>query len=136
MSSPDLISLQSPKSLHEPRGYSHTAKIGSGTLLFIAGQVALDVSGNLVGVGDFRAQAQQIFENLKVAVEAAGGSFRDIFKLNVYVVDVSKLADYREVRDHYIDVDHPPTSTAIQVAALFRPEFMIEIEAVAALPVK
>ena len=56
-------------------------------------------------------------------------------KLNVYVTDVSKLVDYREVRDRYIDVNQPPTSTAVQVAALFRPEFMIEVEAVAALQV-
>ena len=54
--------------------------------------------------------------------------------MNVYVLDVSNLADYRDVRDRHIDVNHPPTSTVVQVAALFRPEFLIEIEAVAALP--
>ena len=134
MSSDAMISLLSPKSTHEPRGYSHVAKVRSETLLFIAGQVALDASGNLVGPGDFRAQAQQSFENLKAALEAAGGTLRNIVKLNVYVVDVSKLSDYREVRDHYIDANHPPASTALQVAALFRPEFMIEVEAIAALP--
>ena len=127
------VTFLSPKSMHEPRGYSHAAKVGSGMVLFIAGQVALDGSGNLVGSSDFRAQTQQIFENLQAAVEAAGGSFRNIVKLNVYTVDVSKLADYREVRDRYIDVNHPPTSTVVQVAALFRPEFMIEVEAIAAL---
>src|ERR1700722_7830754 len=130
---PNNVSFLSPKSMHEPRGYSHTAKIGPGVLLFIAGQVALDVSGSLVGSGDFRAQSQQVFKNLQAAVEAAGGNFRDIVKLNVYTVDLSTLADYREVRDRYIDVANPPTSTLIQVAALFRPDFMIEIEAVAVL---
>ena len=129
-----VATLLSPKSIHEPRGYSHVARVHPGTLLFIAGQVALDASGKLVGSGDFRAQTQQTFQNLQAAVEASGGSFRDIVKLNVYVLDVSNLADYREVRDHHIDVNHPPTSTVVQVAALFRPEFMIEIEAVAALP--
>jgi reactive intermediate/imine deaminase len=127
------VTFLSPKSMHEPRGYSHAAKVRSGMLLFIAGQVALDARGKLVGSGDFRAQTQQTFENLKAAVEAAGGSFRNIVKLNVYVVDVSKLADYREVRDRYIDVNQPPTSTVVQVAALFLPEFMIEVEAIAAL---
>ena len=130
---PNDVTFLSPKSMHAPRGYSHAAKIGPGKLLFVAGQVALDGSGNIVGSGDLRAQSQQVFRNLQAVVEAAGGNFRDIFKLNVYIVDVSKLADYREVRDHYIDVDNPPTSTVVQVAALFRPEFMIEIEAVAAL---
>jgi 2-iminobutanoate/2-iminopropanoate deaminase len=129
-----VATLLSPKSIHEPRGYSHIAQVHSGTLLFIAGQVALDASGKLVGSGDFRAQTQQTFQNLQAAVEASGGSFRDIVKLNVYVLDVSNLADYRDVRDRHIDVNHPPTSTVVQVAALFRPAFMIEIEAVAALP--
>ena len=127
------VTFLSPKSIHEPRGYSHTAKIGPGTVLFVAGQVALDATGNLVGSGDFHAQSQQVFKNLQAAVEAAGGKFRDIAKLNVYVLDVSKLAEYREVRDRYIDVNNPPTSTVVPVAALFRPEFLIEIEAVAAL---
>jgi enamine deaminase RidA (YjgF/YER057c/UK114 family) len=127
------VTFLSPKSMHPPRGYSHAAKVGSGMVLFIAGQVALDRDGNLVGTGDFRSQSQQVFANLQAAVEAAGGTFRNIVKLNVYVVDVSKLADYREIRDRYINVNHPPTSTVVQVAALFRPEFMIEIEAVAAL---
>jgi enamine deaminase RidA (YjgF/YER057c/UK114 family) len=129
------VTFLSPKSMHPPRGYSHAAKIGPGTLLFVAGQVALDGNSNLVGSGDFRAQSEQVFQNLQAAVEAAGGRFRDIVKLNVYTLDVSKLADYREVRDRYIDVNNPPTSTVVRVAALFRPEFMIEIEAVAALQV-
>ena len=127
------VTFLSPKSIHQSRGYSHAAKIGPGTVLFVAGQVALDVNGNLVGSGDVRAQSQQVFQNLQAVVEAAGGKFRDIVKLNVYIVDVSKLADYREVRDRYIDANNPPTSTVVPVAALFRPEFLIEIEAVAAL---
>jgi len=94
----------------------------------------LDPSGKLIGAGDFRAQTQQCFENLATAVEAAGGSFRNIVKLSVYVLDISKLPDYRDVRDRYVDANSPPASTALQVAALFRTEFMIEIEAVAALP--
>jgi enamine deaminase RidA (YjgF/YER057c/UK114 family) len=102
--------------------------------VFIAGQVALDPSGHLVGPGDFRTQAQQVFENLKTAVEAAGGSFSNIIKLNVYVADRSHLPQYREVRDQFIDVGNPPASTAVQVAALFRPEFLIEVEAVAVVP--
>ena len=127
----DLIS---PVSMHRPNGYSHLARVKRGVPVFIAGQVALDTSGHLVGAGDFRAQAQQVFENLKHAVEAAGGAFSHIVKLNVYVVDRTRLPEYREVRDRFIDVSNPPTSTAVQVAALFRPEFLIEVEAVAVLP--
>jgi reactive intermediate/imine deaminase len=134
MSSDAVVSLFSPQSIHAPRGYSHVATVRSGTLVFIAGQIALDPSGQLVGQGDFRAQAHQTFENLQAAVVAAGGALRNIVKLTVYVVDAANLAVYREVRDQYIDVDHPPASTALQVAALFRPEFLIEVEAIAALP--
>lgn len=131
MSDHSAFDLISPVSMHRPNGYSHLARVNRGTLVFIAGQVALDASGSLVGSGDFRAQAQQVFENLKAAVEAAGGTFSDIVKLNVYVTDRSHLSHYREVRDRFIDVKNPPASTAVQVAALFRPEFLIEVEAVA-----
>jgi reactive intermediate/imine deaminase len=129
--SPEIIA---PESIHKPMGYSHALKINSGQPLFIAGQVALDASGNLVGGGDFRAQTRQVFENLKAIVESAGGSFSDIVKLNVYVTDRARLPEYREVRDRYVDLERLPASTAVQVVALFRPEFLIEVEAVAALP--
>ena len=132
--SDSAFDLLSPVSMHRPNGYSHLARVNRGTPVFIAGQVALDTSGHLVGPNDFRAQAQQVFENLKAAVEAAGGTFSNIAKLNIYVVDRSHLPLYREVRDQFIDVKNPPTSTAVQVAALFRPEFLIEVEAVAILP--
>ena len=122
-----------PTAVHRPMGYSHAARVHRGQPLFLAGQVALDPSGAVVGKGDFRAQAKQVFENLKAVVESAGGSFGDIVKLNVYLVEVSHLAEYREVRDSYIDAQHPPASTLVQVAALFRPDFLIEVEAVAIL---
>ena len=134
MSDHSTFDLISPVSMHRPNGYSHLARIKDGKPVFIAGQVALDSSGHLVGPGDFRAQAQQVFENLKSAVEAAGGSFSNIVKLNVYVIDRSDLPHYREIRDQFINVGNPPASTAVQVAALFRPEFLIEVEAVAVVP--
>ena len=100
-------------------------------MVFIAGQVALDASGNLVGKDNFRAQAEQVFENLKTAVEAAGGTFEDVIKLNIYLLDLSHVPIFREVRDKYINLKNAPTSTAVQVSRLFRPEFLLEIEAVA-----
>jgi enamine deaminase RidA (YjgF/YER057c/UK114 family) len=93
--------------------------------------VALDKSGDVVGRDDFGAQVRQVFENLRAAVEAAGGTFGDVIKLNSYFLDLSHLAEFREVRDRYVNLEHPPTSTAIQVPRLFRPEFLVEIEAVA-----
>ena len=67
------------------------------------------------------------------AVEAAGGGFTDIIKLNVYVVDIAHLPQFREVRDTFIDVKNPPASTAVQVVSLVRPELLIEVEAVAVI---
>jgi enamine deaminase RidA (YjgF/YER057c/UK114 family) len=69
--------------------------------------------------------------NLQAAVEAAGGDFNDVIKLNSYFLELSHLSEFREVRDKYINLKHPPASTAVQVPRLFRPEFLVEIEAVA-----
>ena len=125
-----LIPNTMPKSV----GYSQLALVTGGTIVFISGQVALDKSGNVVGKDDFEAQIQQVFENLKAAVEAAGGNLNDVVKLNSYFLDFAHLPEFREVRDKYINIKNPPASTAIQVPRLFRPEFLIEIEAVAVVP--
>jgi len=128
--------LLTPETMPKSIGYSQLATVHGGRVVFIAGQVALDQSGSLVGQGDFRAQAGQVFENLKAAVEAVGGTFRDVIKLNSYVLDITNLPQFREVRDRYIDLQNPPASTAIEVSRLFRPEFLLEIEAVAVIAEK
>jgi enamine deaminase RidA (YjgF/YER057c/UK114 family) len=125
-----------PETMPKSVGYSQVATVTGGTAVFVAGQVALDKSGNVVGKDDFRAQVQQVFENLKAAVEAAGGSFGDVIKLNSYFLDLSRLPEFREVRDRYINLKNPPASTAVQVPRLFRPEFLVEIEAVAVVKKK
>ena len=131
MSGQKNFELLIPNTMPKSVGYSQVATVTGGTIVFISGQVALDKSGNVVGKDDFKAQLEQVFENLKAAVEAAGGTFDDIIKLNSYVVDMSHLADFREVRDKYVNVKNPPASTAVQVPRLFRPEFLVEVEAVA-----
>lgn len=133
MSGPKNLELLIPNTMPRSAGYSQLATVTGGTLVLISGQVALDKSGNLVGKDDFRAQVQQVFENLKAAIKAAGGTFDDVVKLNSYLVDLSpsNLAAFREVRDKYVNVKNPPASTAVQVQGLFRAEFLVEIEAVA-----
>ncbi len=133
MSGPKNFELLIPNTMPKSVGYSQLATVTGGTLVFISGQVALDKSGNLVGKDDFREQVQQVFENLKAAIEAAGGTFDDVVKLNSYLVDLSpsNLAAFREVRDKYVNIKNPPASTAVQVRGLFRAEFLVEIEAVA-----
>jgi enamine deaminase RidA (YjgF/YER057c/UK114 family) len=119
-----------PEGMAPGRGYSH-AVAASGRLVAIAGQVAMDQDGNLVGAGDPKAQAQQVFENLRLALAAAGATFADVVKLTFFLTDVAYLPAVREVRDQFIDTGRPPASTAVQVAALFRPEFLLEVEALA-----
>ena len=125
------VRLLVPETMPKSVGYSQLAIADAGTLVLIAGQVALDTSGNVVGKDDFRAQIQQVFENLDAAVKAAGGTFQDVIKLNSYLLDLSHLAAFREVRDKYVDLKNPPASTAVQVPRLFRPEFLVEVEAIA-----
>lgn len=131
MQAENRFKIFNPETMPKPTGYSHVAEITGGRIVYIAGQVALDKAGNVVGRDDFRAQTQQVFENLKAAVEAAGGDFTDVIKLNYYCADFSHLADLREVRDKFVNTKNPPASTAIQVSRLVRPEFLIEVEAIA-----
>jgi enamine deaminase RidA (YjgF/YER057c/UK114 family) len=124
-----------PPTLPKPPGYTQLVETAGGRTLYISGQIALDAEGQLVGPGDLAAQTEQVFRNLELAVRARGGEMSNIIKLTTFMLDVGGLATFRQVRDRFIppgpDV---PASSLVQVAALFRPEFLIEIEAVAWLP--
>jgi enamine deaminase RidA (YjgF/YER057c/UK114 family) len=126
----------SPATLPPPVGYSHIAKVSRGSLVYIAGQVSSDASGKLVGEGHFETQVEQVFRNLKIAVEAAGGTMADIVKMNIYLaaeVGQSDVPKLRAIRDRYVNTEKPPASTLVVVTRLARPEWLVEIEAVAAL---
>src|ERR1700730_12476451 len=101
MTHPDHLRFLAPLTLAPTPGYSHVVTVTGGQTIYLAGQIALDASGNLVGRGDFRAQAQQVFENIKTALAAVGADFSHVVKLNMYVVDRSQLPLLREVRDRY-----------------------------------
>jgi enamine deaminase RidA (YjgF/YER057c/UK114 family) len=100
-------------------------------LAYISGQAPLDQKGNLVGAGDFRRQAEQVFANLDSALAAVGATFADVVKLNYYVRDISHLDELREVRDRHINAAAPPASTLVEVSHLFRHDVLLEVEAVA-----
>ena len=124
----------SPPQLPKPVGYSHLAEITGGKIIYIAGQVALDASGTIIGKNDYKAQLQQVFANLKTALEAAGATFKNVVKLNYYIVDTvdrSAFFAYREVRDKHVDTANPPVATVVVVRGLFSPDFLVEIEAIA-----
>jgi enamine deaminase RidA (YjgF/YER057c/UK114 family) len=126
----------SPATLPPPVGYSHVAKVNKGTLIYLAGQVSSDASGKLVGEGDFEAQSEQVFRNLKLGLEAAGATMADIVKMNVYIVaevDQVEVPKLRAVRDRHVNTAKPPASTLLFVTRLARPGWLIEIEVVAAI---
>jgi 2-iminobutanoate/2-iminopropanoate deaminase len=130
----DTTRYISPPSLPPTKGYSQVVEVPAGArLVYISGQVAMDRDGKLVGVGDFRRQAEQVFANLEVALKEAGATFADVVKLNFYVVDMTKLQDLREVRDRHVNPDALPASTLVEVRKLFHDEVLIEADAVAAI---
>jgi len=130
------VRIFNPPTMAKPNGYSHVAEVTAGRTVYIAGQIAIDPSGKLVGIpGDFRAQATRVFENLKAALAAVGGSFANVVKLNGYFIDVkAHLPIFREVRDAYVSKETPPPSTVVQVVSLAREGLLLEVEVVAVLP--
>ncbi len=122
-----------PATLSTPTGYTHVVEAKGGRTIYVAGQVALDRTGNVVGAGDFSAQVQQVFENLKLALEAVGATFSDVVKTTTYVTDMSKIQALRDVRSKHLGAS-PPGNTLVQVVRLARPDLLLEIEAVAVVP--
>ncbi|MEW6731301.1 MAG: RidA family protein [Acidobacteriota bacterium] len=128
------IRFINPATLATPTaGYTHVVEVKNGRMIFTAGQVAFDKAGKLVGEGDFRAQTEQVFENLKAALEAVGATFTDVIKLNYFITDASDLLAIREIRDRHVNTNQPPASTLVVVKRLAREEFLVEIEAIAVL---
>lgn len=125
-----------PPGLTKPPQYSQVVEVtGPVRTVFIAGQLGVDDTGKLVGAsGDFRAQAVQVFENLRRALAAVGANFDAVVKLNTYLADTAHMPVLREVRSGYLSATTLPASTTIQVSGFARPGALLEIEAVAVLP--
>ena len=129
---PNLEFIQ-PEGLARVTSYTQVVTAGPGRLVIVSGQVAYDANGQLVGAGDLRAQTQQVFENLRLALAAAGAGFAHVVKLTIFVVNYQPAHRDAivEVRDQFVVRDRPPASTLVGVQALARPEILIEIEALA-----
>ena len=123
----------SPATLSKPTGYSHVAIVAAGKQIHVAGQVAFNADGQLVGKGDVGAQAEQVYTNLGAALAAAGASLRDVFKLVTYVVNLTpeKAAAVRAVRMKYLGDGPYPASTMVGVTSLVNPDLLVEIEVIA-----
>jgi reactive intermediate/imine deaminase len=128
MSEPTRISA--PDGVAPATAYSHVVT-GTGRFVAVSGQLPLDKDGALVGEGDAEAQARQVFENLRRCLAAAGAGFDDVVKLTFFVTDMAHMPAVRAARDAHIRADRLPAASAVQVAALVRPEFLMEIEAYA-----
>ena len=125
-----------PPELGTPPGYSQIVDVSAGRIVFISGQTALDRDGHVVGKNDFAAQAAQVFRNLDIALRASGCTAANLVKLTVFLTDMDNLASYREARNRFFVTVTPPAApavTLVEVSKLYGPDFMIEIEAVAAV---
>jgi 2-iminobutanoate/2-iminopropanoate deaminase len=111
--------------------YSHVVTVtGPGKTIYVAGQLARNLAGDIVGPGDMRAQMEQTFKNLEACLKAAGASWADVVKTNTYVTDYEAFSKCSDVRMRYFGVASP-TSTTIQISRLAQPEAMVEIEMIA-----
>jgi enamine deaminase RidA (YjgF/YER057c/UK114 family) len=131
---PAHLKFINPPTMATPPGFTHVVEITGGRIIYISGQVAVDQSFRVVGKGDVRAQAKQVFENLQAALAGVGADFAHVVRLNYYLVDMTHLPIIREVRDRYVNTEHPPASTAVEVRKLALDDLLLEIEAVASLP--
>jgi enamine deaminase RidA (YjgF/YER057c/UK114 family) len=126
--------FMNPPTIAKPPGYTHVVEVtGPGRIVYIAGQLGLDVNGNLLN--GFQAQTEQAFANLKAALAAAGAGVEHIVKINNYVVDIgTNISIFRQVRDKNLNMAAPPASTTVGVPELARPGALFEIEAIVMLP--
>src|SRR6185437_7316352 len=114
------VRFSNPKTMAKPPGYTYVVEAtGPNRLIFIAGQLGLDLDNKLVGAaGDFRAQAEKAIDNLKLALADAGATIKDVVKINNYLVDMSHIGIFREVRDRAFNMAAPPASTTLAISQL------------------
>ncbi|HTJ35461.1 MAG TPA: RidA family protein [Dactylosporangium sp.] len=130
-----IVSLDSPAGVTPPAGpYSHVARVdtGGGSLLFLAGQIAVGDDGAIVGEGDMVAQARRIFDMIGGILEAHGAGFADVVHIRTFVTDLGMLPEYGLVRRELFP-GVPPASTTVEVSRLFRPGALLEVEVTAAI---
>ena len=126
------VERSNPSALANPPGYSHVVK--DGKTVYVAGQLARDSEGKTVGVGDFSAQAEQVFNNVRGALESVGSNMNSIMKMNVFMTHREDIPAYRVIRPKFVPDDALPVSTLILCSGLADPDFRIEVEVIATIP--
>src|SRR5437660_11908742 len=121
--------------IRQPSGhFSHAIEVeAKGRLVFISGMTSRRADGTIAGVGDVEAQTRQVCENLKAAVEAAGGTMDDICRVDVYVRNMEHFDAIHKVRRQYFKAP-APASTMVEICKMTSPDYLIEINAIAVLP--
>jgi enamine deaminase RidA (YjgF/YER057c/UK114 family) len=124
-----------PTGVRRIGAFSHAAAVKGGVTVYVSGQIALDLDGKIVGPGDLKAQTAAVFENVRLILEEAGGSFADVVKLTQYVVGLKPehRAVITEVRNRHVSQTNPPASTMIGVPSLVMDGLLIEVEAIAVI---
>ena len=112
--------------------YKMATRLEGGRLLYVSGQVAWDTNGNIIGKGDVRAQARQTFENLRGVLRAEGGDLSSLMKVTTYITKIEDFPAVAQARSEVFQGELP-ASTLIVVKSLFHPDFLIEVEGVAAI---
>jgi enamine deaminase RidA (YjgF/YER057c/UK114 family) len=125
-----LTHISAPDGVFPSDGYTHVVT-GPGRMVAVSGQMPFGTDGALVGAGDPQAQARQVFENLRHCLMAAGATFADVVRLNYYVTDIGHVPTILAARNEFIDTERPPASTVVQVVALYRPDLLLEVDALA-----
>jgi enamine deaminase RidA (YjgF/YER057c/UK114 family) len=127
------VEFLNPRGLCTTHGWTHVVTSSGGRTIHISGQTAVDAAGNVIGKGDLKRQTEQTFENLRLALQAAGATWKDVVATRLYVVNLrpEHVPIIREVRSRYVSADHPPASTLVGVSALVGADWLIEIEATA-----
>lgn len=130
----DNVEFKNSADVFSIKGLSQSTSIdcGNSKMIFLSGQVPLDITGNLVG-NDVEKQTQQIFKNIEGILKEYGATAKDIVKLGIFVTDISKTPDFRKIRDLYINFQNPPVSSLVEVRRLFRDDVLIEVEATAVI---
>ncbi|MEW4369217.1 RidA family protein [Paenibacillus kandeliae] len=137
---PVLSSPVVPTTFHQPStlpavpGYTHVVEVRGGRTLYISGQVALNEQGQLIGKDNVIAQAEQVFRNIQLALQAVGATFEHVVKLTIFMTDITDLPRIRSIRDQYINAIQPPASSAVEVRRLVHEDWLLEIEAIAVCP--
>ena len=132
------IKMINPKTMGKPLGqYSQIARVKGGELVFVAGQLATDKAGNLVGADDFDAQCRQVYANVEAALKAVGGGWKNVVQFTTYLVhsqDVPKLRAFRarEFGKFFPDGAYPP-NTLLIIDRLVGEQYLLEVQTVAAL---